>query len=78
MAQTHLCVNADSPRQEDTGNIVLLRARGCFNHDESVCAFPEAEETGHWKSSSKMARRKLVGTNWHSLTRKEKNIIVSG
>jgi integrase len=39
---------------------------------------PKTQDTMRiWKGSSKMARQKLLGTTWHSLTGREKNIIVS-
>ena len=58
-AQTQLRLNADSPWQEDPGYIALLRTCGCFNHDASVCAFREAQKTGHHERSGKTYREWL-------------------
>ena len=53
-----------------------LARKFAVTHDPKVK--PKKQETMRiWKGSSRMARQKLSGTTWHSLTGREKNIIVS-
>ncbi len=58
-----------------------LGPRGCFNHDESLRAFPEAQETGHYERSGepyRVSSQKFLGTILAQFdAEREKDIIVS-
>ena len=59
-AQAHLRKYAHPAQAADYCGIGIPRACGCNDHDESLCAFPQREETGRDERLGK-AHPKRVG-----------------